>query len=300
MELLAARRALGAAFPGLPLRSVRILPGGWDFLTLEVDRTWVFRFPVRPSSEERIRREFSLLPLLAARLGVPVPEYRFRREPRGAFPHRFGGYTKLRGIRVDRARLSSRALARTGRELGAALTALHRVPRAAAVGAGIHYRPAVEVRDRFLRWGRKVRREVRPLLGADSRRRMDELWDRASAARLWSFRTALIHNDLLPVHVLVAAPSGAITGIIDWGDVEFGDPAFDFGVMGRLPHLGPAVYHAYGNPIDPGFRERVDLYGRVVVSHAVLYATQTGDQEYRARSVRRLARALNSSEPGSR
>ena len=38
----------------------------------------------------------------------------------------------------------------------------------------------------------------------------------------------LIHNDLGTEHILLDQTSGKITGIIDWGDVALGDPAFDF------------------------------------------------------------------------
>jgi aminoglycoside 2''-phosphotransferase len=300
MQREAARAALLRSSPDLGSRSVRVLPGGWDFLALEVDRRWVFRFPVRPSSEEQIRREFALLPLLARHVGVPVPDYLFRHEPDRSFRHRFGGYPKLGGVRVDRAGLSPRALARTGRELGEALTGLHAISRARAVAAGLPYRTSSEVRRAFLGWGTRVRSEVRPFLDPSSRERLDTLFDGLTRPGILSFRPAVIHNDLLPAHVLVAARTGAITGLIDWGDIEFGDPAFDFGVMGQLPHLGPAMYRGYDGRIDPHFRERADAYGRLAPAHGVLYAEENGDRRLLTRSVHRLVRALERPGPAPR
>jgi aminoglycoside 2''-phosphotransferase len=294
-----ARAAIGESFPEVPLRSVRTLPGGWDFLTLEVDHRWVFRVPARPDSEERIRREFALLPLFASRLGVPVPDYRFRHEPSHSFRHRFGGYPKLPGVPVDRAGLSPRALARTGRELGRTLRRLHRIPAKLAAARGLPYRTAAQTRAGVLRWRSRVRTEVRPILSVAARERLDALLGRIVRPELHSYETVVTHNDLLPAHLLVDPRSGAISGLIDWGDVEFGDPAFDLGVMGSLSILGPAMYRAYGGPSDPGFLERADAYRRLVPSHGVIFGTHTGDDALRSRSLRRLERALASRSPRS-
>lgn len=266
---------------------------------MEVDHRWIFRFPLRRDSEERLRREFALLPLLASRLKVPVPEYRFRHEPTPPFRSRFGGYRKLGGVRVDRSGLSPSALARTGRELGRAIARLHRIPVELAVARGLPYRTAAQTRAGLARWTGRVRREVRPRLTREARARLDAVLDRMARPGLYSFDPVVTHNDLLPVHVLVRPGSGAITGLIDWGDVQFGDPAFDFGVMGSLPFLGPAMYRAYGGASDPGFLERADVYRRLVPAHGVIYGTNMGNRALRSRSLRRLVRALATPGPGA-
>ncbi|MGB6442299.1 MAG: phosphotransferase [Thermoplasmata archaeon] len=268
------------------------MPGGWDFLTFEVDRKWVFRFPAHQRPEEQIRREFGILPLLGRRLGVPIPEYRFRSEPTRSFPHRFGGYPRLPGIRVDRAHLTGPGLARVGEELGRAVARLHALPARAVTRAGIPFRSIDDCRLTFLRWGSRIRTRVGPLLDGTSRRRLDALLERLRRRELYSFRPVVTHNDLLPVHVLVDPKRAQITGLLDWGDVEFGDPAFDFGVMGWMSYLGPAMLRAYGGPPDPHFLERADAYRRLVASHTIVRARKFGDPELQRIGLRLLAGAL--------
>ena len=41
------------------------------------------------------------------------------------------------------------------------------------------------------------------------------------------FRPALLHGDLSPGHVLYDPRAGLLTGVIDFGDVMIGDPAWD-------------------------------------------------------------------------
>ncbi|MGI0129612.1 MAG: phosphotransferase family protein [Thermoplasmata archaeon] len=297
LALARCRAAIVRSFPALEVRSVRVLRGGWDFLTLEVDGRWVFRFPVRRASEARIQHEFGVLPLIARRIGVPVPVYRFRQEPTRDFPHRFGGYARLGGVRVDRARLAARELGRVGTELGRAIRRLHRIPARDAVAAGLPYRTPNACRQGVLRWGRRVAREVRRLLDPTSRRRLDRLLERLARPTRPRFATVVTHNDLLPVHVLADPSSGRLTGLIDWGDVEFADPAFDFGVMGAVPGLGPAMVRAYGGPSDGGFLERADAYRRLVASHTVVHARERRDPALRARGLREFARALAAEGP---
>lgn len=294
-----AQAEIRAAFPTLPARSVRELPGGWDFLTLEVDRKWIFRFPARPPSEAQIRREFDLLPLIASHVGVPVPEYRFRSEPDRRFPHRFGGYARLGGVRVDRAGLTGPGLARVGRELGAAVARLHAIPAPRAVAAGLSYRTAADTRRGLLRWRREMAKLVRPLLDRDSRRRLDTLLGRLVLPELHRYQPAVIHNDLLPAHVLVDPRAGRLTGLIDWGDVEFGDPAFDLGVLGRMPGLGPAMWAAYRGRADRDILERADAYRRLIPAHTVVHGREIRDPVLRERGLRQFARALASAGPAN-
>ncbi|MGI0071803.1 MAG: phosphotransferase family protein [Thermoplasmata archaeon] len=298
--LRSLRAVLRSEFPGVAARSVRRLAGGWDFRTLEVDRRWIFRIPLRAGYEVRLAREFALLPLLARRLPVPLPDYRLRRGPTHDFPHSIGGYRRLGGVRVDRAGLSPEVLARAGAELGRVVRALHRIPSDPLVRGGLPFRSARTVRAGVARWCRRVRNEVAPRLNATSRERFDRLARRLTSSALQTYSPVATHHDLRPAHVLVNSASGRISGLIDWGDLEFGDPAFDFGVMAAKPYLGPAMLRAYGGPSDPGFLERADGYRRLVASHGVVHANATGDRASRTRYLRAFLRALDSPGPAVR
>lgn len=80
-----------------------------------------------------------------------------------------------------------------------------------------------------------------------------------------------IHGDLYPRHLLVD-DAGALTGILDWGDVQLGDVALDLSVvLGWLPPPArPAFFDVYG-PIDDATQVRarfLALYYGVVLADA--------------------------------
>ncbi len=69
------RAAIAAAFPALPIRTMRFLAAGWDSTVWEVNGDLVFRFPKRAEVAEWLLREIALLPALAPVLPVPVPRF---------------------------------------------------------------------------------------------------------------------------------------------------------------------------------------------------------------------------------
>jgi aminoglycoside phosphotransferase (APT) family kinase protein len=199
---------------------MRIEDNGWDSRTwLEGD--WLHREPRREEVRPRLLAETSLLPWLAPQLPLPVPvpeptEYGVRHRPLVGDPLE-GGSTAL------------------GRELGSFLRALHEVDPAEAVAHGaVDAETATAEKTVFLD---EARAKVVPLL-----------------ERVGRVRTALVHGDLGPEHLLVA--DGRITGIIDWTDAQIGDPALDLCWLlnGAPEAVAQGVSQTYG--VTPELRSR--------------------------------------------
>ena len=176
---------------------------GWDSRAW-LDGEWLNREPRRDEVRPRLLAEARLLPWLAPQLPVPVPLPE---------PTEYG--VRHRVLIGEPLHEGSTAL---GRELGEFLTALHAVDPAEAVahGAGDAETAATE-KAVFLE---ECRGQVVPLLPAELQQRGTDL-----LARVGGTRTALIHADLGPGHLLVR--DSRISGVIDWSDAEIGDPALD-------------------------------------------------------------------------
>jgi aminoglycoside phosphotransferase (APT) family kinase protein len=74
-------------------------------------------------------------------------------------------------------------------------------------------------------------------------------------------RTALIHADLGPEHLLVR--EGRISGVIDWTDAEIGDPALDLcWLLNDAPEaVAEGVAEAYA--VTPELRRRAHDWHRL-------------------------------------
>ena len=73
----------------------------------------------------------------------------------------------------------------------------------------------------------------------------------------WDFTPVLIHSDFSHSHIFVDAKKGVVSGLIDFADVEIGDPARDFGVIWEYGEtFVKAMLKHYNGRTDRDFIER--------------------------------------------
>ncbi len=293
----AVRALLADRFHGLALDAVVPLGEGWDCETWLVDDTWVFRFPKRAEVQPSLQRECAMLPLLGERLPVRVPVPEWQGEPAADFPFAFFGYRLIPGRALDWAERPSQPLETFEADFAALLNALHgstAAARVAVAGVEQNYPESYAPLD----WHAELLR-VRPTLEA-------HLSDRALAATAalvngriepppaYPGDAVLLHYDLCGDHVLMAADSGRILGVIDWADAGFGDPAID--LIEATLWLGPAFLERflarYDHPVDPGLRTRVRYGASVIALLNVAYAIERGQEQLAQRRRRHLEETM--------
>jgi aminoglycoside phosphotransferase (APT) family kinase protein len=108
----------------------------------------------------------------------------------------------------------------------------------------------------------EARERVLPLLPQAAQSAGAALLDRVEGVR-----TALIHADLGPDHLLVR--DGRMTGIIDWTDAEIGDPALDLSWLlnGAPAEVAEGVAQTY--EVTPDLRRRALDWHRLGPWYAV-------------------------------
>ena len=211
--------AIHAAFPALRFSRTRMERTGGDHLLLIVDERLAFRFPREGMHD--LRLEIAVLDRLRRKSSLAVPDYRYI-DPAG----RFAGYPLIEGVALTAARfakLSGSQQAATIKRTATFLTELHALPEQAVEWA--HSWPrmwtAAEFADHALV-------ERLPLIA----KRVPHLAEKI-AAFYRAYRAdlppeeAIVHGDLVEDHLLVDPTTGAMAGIIDFGDVALGDPAAD-------------------------------------------------------------------------
>lgn len=157
---------------------------------------------------------------------------------------------------------------RTGRELGAFLTALHGVPTTSVPlpTADVATWHAAHEERRL-----QFEEHVFPLLSADERERAVKLF----ASVKFDFEPTVVHGDLGPEHVL-CAPDGHINGVIDWTDARLGDPAIDlaWALYATSPEFADACASAYGG-VTTELAARAEFYYRRGPWYEVLYGLES-------------------------
>ncbi|MFJ6509996.1 aminoglycoside phosphotransferase family protein [Streptomyces sp. NPDC091406] len=210
------RGLLREQHPDLAGLAVREVAGGWDNQQWRLGDELAVRMPRTERAPALQRKECRWLPFLAPRLPLPVPHPVRVGEPSARFPKRWTVMTWVPGEPLDRTAISRGGHAAD--TLAEFLKALHVAAPADAPGPsdrGAHPRTYTEGFDHFFR-------AVAPDGIAEEVR---AVWDDAVAAPAWEGPPVYVHGDLHPANVVVS--DGTLSGVIDFGDLFAGDPAWD-------------------------------------------------------------------------
>ncbi len=228
--------------PDLADRPIRLGARGWDNQLWRLGDDLAVRLPwATDSADALLRKEYAWLPTLAPRLPLPVPVPQRFGEPSERFPRPWLITTWLPGIPADRAPVTHAA--ESAKSLATFLTALHQpAPSDAPTG-----------RDRGGPLADRAEAFANGVAAASERGLIDDpdavraVWDDAVTAPEWSGPALWLHADLHPANVLTA--DGALCGVIDFGDLCAGDPAYDLSAAWLLmPDDSTADFYAAYQP----------------------------------------------------
>ncbi|MEU4237078.1 aminoglycoside phosphotransferase family protein [Actinoplanes sp. NPDC026619] len=214
------RDLLREQHPDLADRPVRLGARGWDNQLWRLGDDLAVRLPwATGSADALLRNEYAWLPGLAPRLPLPVPVPQRFGEPSERFPRPWLVTTWVPGEPADRAPVTHTA--QSAVSLAAFLTALHRpAPDGAPTG-----------RDRGGPLAGRAEGFARGVVAATEQGLISDpqavraVWHDAITAPPWAGPALWLHADLHPANVLTAG--GALCGVIDFGDLCAGDPAYD-------------------------------------------------------------------------
>lgn len=295
IELSEERAAdlIAQQFPELAPFHVERIGEGWDNAAFAVNARYVFRFPRRTISAKLIETERRVLPLIAARLPLPISAPTLVGAPSPEYPWHFAGYAKLGGVTLSSMRPGDRCYAELAATVGRFLRALHSIECAPLIAMGL---PPDQI-GRFddARTMEKLRQRLDYL---------EEAGTLDNAAAIVRFAQALApiapraghltltHGDLYARHILVDEQIRP-TAIIDWGDVHFGDPAIDLTVAFSLipPAFRDEFFGAYGAVDEAALRlaRYRAIYHSGMVAH---YGHRIGDADLVSIGLRGLRIAL--------
>jgi aminoglycoside 2''-phosphotransferase len=261
------RALVTRSFPDLAVRTFDPIGGGWTFHTYDVNGKWIVQLPRTEYARARLLEQIERLPSLAHELSTSIPTLAFVSSDPPAMVYR-----KIDGVPADRAPDGL-----WPERLGRALYDLHSVP---PEFIGLRPKTAEQVRVERRTSCAELAEVVMPRLRPDDRARADALIAAfLDDDRLWRFAPCVIHGDLAPEHILVSA-SGDLAGILDWEELEVGDPCADFVWLTSVPEAGERALAAYGGAPDATFLERARLAGAFVPWHEVDYGVATGQEPF--------------------
>ncbi|MEV5844092.1 aminoglycoside phosphotransferase family protein [Streptomyces sp. NPDC051985] len=253
--------------PDLAGLAVREVAGGWGNQMWRLGDELAVRMQRMDPTPELQLKERRWLPVLAPRLPLPVPMPVRSGEPSARFPKHWTVMTWVPGEPLDLTSISRGDHAAD--TLAGFLRALHVEAPAGAPAAsdfGAHPKDSTDGFEHFFR-------------AVDLDGPADEVravWDDAVAAPEWEGPPVWVHGDLHPANVVVS--DGTLSGVIDFGALFAGDPAWDLAAAWvLLPEDAVArFFDAYARADDAAIRRARGL--AVVKSLFLMLMGQNGDR----------------------
>ncbi|MFA6588205.1 MAG: aminoglycoside phosphotransferase family protein [Patescibacteria group bacterium] len=264
-------------YPDIRQSQIVVRDYGWDFLVFIVNDLMVFRFPRDKRADKGLESQVKFANRFYHDVNLSIPRPQIENE-NGC---RFMAYPFIQGeplkpVWLRRCSVSKQSS--MARQLGRFLTTLHAfsVNRASSLGiqkrqAGFNSYDSVAYFRVHLH-PHITEKEWRWVVG-----RLDEI---QVLIRKSAFRPVVAHNDIAPTHILFDPLKGRLTGIIDFGDLGIGDPAFDFFRLDVYPRAFlDQILSTYGGHIDGLFFEREQGYRDISLIHRLVHYMEKKDHK---------------------
>ena len=256
--------------PDLAGLAIREVAGGWGNQMWRLGDELAVRMQRMDRSAEHQLKERRWLPVLAPLLPLPVPTPVRSGEPSERFPKHWTVMTWVPGEPLDRGSISRGAHAAD--TLAGFLRALHvEAPAGAPIATdrGAHPGDCTGGFENFFQ----------ALAFDETAADPDEVravWDDAVAADEWAGPPVWVHGDLHPANVVVT--DGTLSGIVDFGDLFAGDPAWDLAAAWVLLPAGTAArfFDTYARADEAAIRRARGL--AAVKSLFLMLMGQNGDR----------------------
>ncbi|MEU8821237.1 aminoglycoside phosphotransferase family protein [Actinoplanes sp. NPDC048796] len=237
------RALLREQHPDLADRPLSEVAGGWGNQMWRLGDDLAVRVQRMDTSPGPQLKERRWLLVLAARLPLPIPTPVRDGSPSARLPKMWTVMTWVPGTPLDQTAITRGDHAAD--VLAAFLQALHVPAPPEAPGAsdfGTHPRDS---RDGFERFLGAVDLDAFGFAAGDIR----AVWDEAAATPPWPGPRVWVHGDLHPANVVVA--DGTLAGVVDFGALFAGDPAWDIAAAWLLlPDGGASRFFDRYPPVD--------------------------------------------------
>jgi hygromycin-B 7''-O-kinase len=240
MEYEPSREALAAIARrhGATAESVRPIPSGVANHVFHLGDDLVLRIPRTGRFLPDLVKEATVIPA-ARNAGVRTPDVVTFDDTCSEVSVPYMVLTRTPGVDLARLALSTAETEQVFHQVGQELAKLHRLSRTTA--ADLCAIPADD--DSADPRALTLRLLAEGWIDADTSRWLTGWFDRLSAHLPPDPPQVLLHGDIAPQNLLISPDTAQLTGIVDWGDAQWADPAIEFA---KTPLTGiPAMLDGY-------------------------------------------------------
>lgn len=251
---------------GIPIRRHRYFKDAFDHDVFIINKELVFRFPRTERDIQHLPYEIDFLKFLAQKVKVTIPQYSYVSK-RGDF----AGYAIVPGKILSPQSfkaLSSKKKEQVIDQLTDFVNQFHRIE----IKEFSHYKP--KLRDEFKPLEERVEIELEnklfPKLPPDEVQIVKRFYRESKLFFEEIPHMCPLHGDLYAYNTMWNPQTSKI-GIIDFSDIQIGDPANDFEVFYDYgPESAERAYQQYTGHKDDNFLRRAEIYYKLHAIYTLL------------------------------
>lgn len=273
--------AIREFYPELVINQIAMNDIGQNNDVLIINNTLVFRFPKYIEGIKKLEKENKVLDHINEEVSLSIPYPLYRSLESNEVGKVFTGYQLIQGTpfwssamkKIDDEEL----LQKIAFQLVQFLIELHSQP---IKDLGIKKQSVDDVRESIENLYKKFQQKLYPYMNEKSQTEVSQNFeDFLLNDNLLNFSTVLIHGDFGSSNILWDSDSNALTGVIDFGEAEIGDPAYDF--AGLLASYGNSFFKRCLNLYPEGDKvlERIKFYKSTFALQEALHGIENNDKE---------------------
>ena len=218
------RNLIQKDFPDFSIPSIKKIGEGENSKAFLVNQNYIFRFPKRKTVKQQIQREVCVLPKIKRVVDLSIPEFEFISPQLN-----FVGYPKINGETISNKiflSLSKKEQEIIHKQLGNFLTQIHSFLIDDLKNCGLEI---MDLKEEYAENLKDAEKLIYPYILKSKQKIIKQLFiDYLNNPGNFNYTPTLVHNDFSKDHILFDTVNQQITGIIDFGDIAFGDPDYDF------------------------------------------------------------------------
>lgn len=278
MEKEQAKTIIQKNFPKLEIESIETAGEGMDSKAFEVNKDLIFRFPKYEKVGKQLQVEISLLPKLQSRLEVTIPHFEYIGKQENGLP--FVGYNKIQGVPLEKELFDSfdeELQEKLIEQVASFLKEVNSFSIDEAKGLGVK---VANFRENYTSDLAEIKKDAWRLLDAKAKEYIEGLLTSyLSNERNFDYIPTLLHADLSPEHIIYDPEKKSIAGIIDFGDIEIGDPDYDLMYLHEdySPEFVEKLLKYYPHGDSNHLVTKLDFFSRCNTVHDILIGVNRKD-----------------------
>ena len=254
------REIIQRLFPDIKDEQIQVFADGWDHVVFVIDGHKAVRFPRRSDYAKKLPVEVAFLNHFDSQSPISVPQLTLHTD--GQTEPSYVTYDFIPGIQFKKSvsdTFSKQELRQIARQIGSFLDKLHSLSIRKAKDLGVKQVDSLETwKNKF----EKIRQTVFPYISKDEQNWSISIFENFfKTVQTDPTPLTVIHSDIMPEHIIVNPKTHTLSGIIDFGDIEIGDPAYDFAFLAKYgKDFLNWAYETYNHPKDPAFEIRRQFY----------------------------------------